>query len=301
MTAEFESAGHRVTGTSTRGGDRLEALDLSRRGQVERVLRGVEPDTIVHLAGIQSVPESWRDPALAFAVNTGGTAALLRAIEDSAPDAHLLLASTAAVYGEPLQMADDPGGGGVRPFEETDPTAPGSPYAASKAAAEVLAGECAARTGLRLTTARLFNQFGPDQPEGQIPAGFAASIATAEAKGKASVSLEVGNPGARRDYTDTRDTARAFRLAAERRVTGRLNFCSGETASLSRLIEGLSAASGIEVGIDHRPERANRNDVADFAGSPARLEQATGWRPRISLDETLAEMLEVRRRALRDG
>ena len=161
--------------------------------------------------------------------------------------------------------------------------------------------ESAARTGLPVTIARLFNQFGPDQPEAQLPAGFAASIAVAEAAGKDSIEVEVGNPDARRDYTDTRDSARAFRLLAEGRVTGTFNLCRGQTDRLGRLVEGLSQASSIGVRIEHRPERVNRNDVAEIAGSPARLEEATGWQPRIALDETLAEMLEVRRRALRDG
>ena len=247
----------------------------------------------MHLAGIQSVPESWRDPARVFRVNTGGTAALLRAIEHSAPEAHLLLASTAAVYGDRGPGDRDTS----RPFAEDDALAPGSPYAASKAAAEVLAGEAAARTGMPVTVARLFNQLGPDQPGSQVPAGFAASIAKAEAEGAAAVTLEVGNPDARRDYTDVRDTARAFRMVTEGRVTGKFNFCSGDSVPLSRLIDGLAAASGIAVEVEHRPESANRGDIDEFAGSPERLEAATGWRPQIGLDRSLAEMLAFRREA----
>jgi len=298
VTAEFEAAGHRVTGTSTAGGETLVALDLSQPQQVEQALSATRPDVLVHLAGIQSIPLSWQDPSAVLAVNTGGTAALLRAMESSSPRTHLLLASTAAVYGMPSSAGAEYGGR-AKPFEESDPVAPESPYGASKAAAEVLVGESAARTGLPVTVARLFNQFGPDQPESQLPASLAASIAAAEAEGKDAVELEVGNPGARRDYTDTRETARALRLLAEGRVTGTFNCCHGQTEPLSRLVEGLSQASRIEARIDHRPERANRNDVAEIAGSPARLEAATGWKPRISLDETLTEMLEFRRRALR--
>jgi GDP-4-dehydro-6-deoxy-D-mannose reductase len=298
VVAGFEASGHRVTGTSTAGGDGLIALDLGGApARFEQVLDQARPDTVVHLAGIQSVPDSWSDPARVFRANTGGTAALLRALEHSAPRSHLILASTAAVYGEP-----GPGGeGATAPFDEDDPVGPGSPYAASKAAAELLAGECAVRTGLAVTIARLFNQFGPDQPTSQVPAGFAETIAAAEIAGGRSVSLEVGNPDARRDYTDTRDTARALRLVAENRVTGCFNFCSGGTLSLAELVEGLAAAANVDVGIEHRPERANRNDVEEFAGSPARLEAATGWRPQIPARQSLAEMLEFRRGQLPDG
>jgi GDP-4-dehydro-6-deoxy-D-mannose reductase len=302
VAKEFESAGHRVTGTSRSGEGPLIALDLDEPGRIEQVLETVRPDSLVHLAGLQSIPESWRDPARAFRANTGGTAALLRAIEHSAPDVHLVLASTAAVYGEPRAAVPDHGAvGHPAPFDESDPVRPGSPYAASKAAAEVLAGELAARLGLQVTIARLFNQIGADQPCSQNPAGFAARIAEAEMAGESAVTLEVGNPGARRDYTDTRDTARALRLAVEGCVTGTLNVCSGETRPLKQLIERLSKASTVEVRMDRRPGRANRNDPAVLAGSPARLKSATGWEPGVRLDESLAGLLEARREALREG
>jgi GDP-4-dehydro-6-deoxy-D-mannose reductase len=302
VTKEFESAGHRVTGTSRSGEGPLTALDLSRPGRIEQVLETVRPDSLVHLAGLQSIPESWRDPARAFRINTGGTATLLRAVERSAPDVHLVLASTAAVYGKPRTAGPDHDTvGQPAPFDESDPIRPGSPYAASKAAAEVLAGELAARLGLPVTIARLFNQIGADQPCSQNPAGFAARIAEAEIAGESAVALEVGNPDARRDYTDTRDTARALRLALEGRVTGTLNVCSGETRPLTQLIERLSKASTVEVRMDRRPGRANRNDPAVLAGSPARLKSATGWEPGVRLDESLAGLLEARREALREG
>ncbi len=108
---------------------------------------------------------------------------------------------------------------------EADPMRPESPYGASKAAAELLAMEVARRTGLPVTVARLFNQIGPGQPDAQVPAGFAGRITEAEAGGEARVTLEVGNPAVERDYTDTRDTARAMRLLVEQRATGTFNLC----------------------------------------------------------------------------
>jgi GDP-4-dehydro-6-deoxy-D-mannose reductase len=86
-------------------------------------------------------------------------------------------------------------------------------------------------------------------------------------------------------------------MVTEGRVTGKFNFCSGDSVPLSRLIDGLAAASGIAVEVEHRPESANRGDIDEFAGSPERLEAATGWRPQIGLDRSLAEMLASRREA----
>ena len=298
--AEFESAGHRVTGTSTTGGGSLVAMELEEPDRIGEVLGAVVPEVVVHLAGFQSVRGAWEDPAGAFRINTGGTAALLRAIERSCPATHLILVSSAAVYGD-APAASDATGSGRNPltFEESNPLRPESPYGASKAAAEILAGETASRTGLAVTVVRLFNQIGADQPASQVPAGFAASIAGAEADGESRMTLEVGNPEAARDYTDTRDTARALRLLAEGRVTGTLNVCSGTTHSLVRVVEGLAKVSETEVEIETAPERANRNDVAAFGGSPERLEQATGWQPEVSLDQSLSGLLEAQRAALR--
>jgi len=322
---EFESEGHRVTGTSTSGEGGLSALDLERPEQIAEVLEEARPEVIVHLAGIQSVRESWKDPARAFRVNTGGTAALLREAERQVPGVHFLFASTAAVYGGasaaeqgqteiervPSSGPDRTGGpdpasgpdraGGLLAYSESDPIRPGSAYGASKAAAEVLVLEAAARTGMPVTIARLFNQTGAGQPAAQVPAEFADRIARAEAEGAGRVVLDVGDPGKARDFTDTRDTARALRLVAEHGTTGRLNFCTGETHSLGQVIEVLSGLTEIEVVVRRSPGNSNPNDVLVISGSPERLKQATGWAPGFTLEQSLAGLLEAQRAARRQG
>ncbi|MEX0620815.1 MAG: NAD-dependent epimerase/dehydratase family protein [Solirubrobacterales bacterium] len=295
---EFESHGHQVTGTSTSGEGGLSELDLEQPGQITRTLKQARPEVIVHLAGIQSVRECSEHPARAFRVNTGGTATLLREAERLVPGAHFLLVSTAAVYGR-TTTAGDPAGSEPRPLSESDPVRPESPYGASKAAAEYLAFEVASRTGMPVTIVRLFNQVGAEQPAAQVPAGFAAALALAEASGQSRLVLEVGDPGKARDFTDIRDTARALRLISERQVTGRLNVCSGETRSLAWIIEGLSDLTELKVVTRRVPERSNPNDVPTVRGSAERLESATGWSPRIPMDESLAGLLENQRVQLR--
>lgn len=302
-----------MTGTSTSGEAGLSALDLERPEQIAEVLEEARPEVIVHLAGIQSVRESWKDPSRALRVNTGGTAALLREAERLVPGVHFLLASTAAVYGgsgpaeqgqTEIERAPSSGpdrAGGLLPFSESDPIRPESAYGASKAAAEVLVLEAAARTGMPVTVARLFNQTGAGQPAAQVPAGFADEIARAEAEGAGRVVLDVGDPGKARDFTDTRDTARALRLVAEHGVTGRLNFCTGETHSLGQVIEVLSGLTEIEVVVRRSPGNSNPNDVLVISGSPERLRQATGWTPGFTLEQSLAGLLEAQRAASRQS
>ena len=246
---------------------------------------------VVHLAGASSVAGSWRDPGAAFRANASGTAALLRAVELIAPSAHFVLASSAAVYGRPQRRPD----GSTAPFTEEDEMRPASPYGASKAAAEILAFESGARTGLPVTAARLFNQTGPGQRGSDAPVQFADAIAAAEAEGEGVARIELGNPGAARDYTDVRDTARALRMLAEKRVTGRLNVCSGRVTTMAGLVSLLGGLGEVAVETVTAPERAHENDVQVVAGSPARLEAATGWSPEVPLEDSLVALLESRR------
>jgi GDP-4-dehydro-6-deoxy-D-mannose reductase len=299
VVEEFGRAGHSVTGTSSSGSgsDGLLSLDLEQPEGFAAVLEQVRPEVVVHLAGIQSVPESWKDPARSFRVNTGGTAGLLREIGSFDAGIHFVFASSAAVYGNPsLPEGEDPRTWVPRPFVESDPLRPESPYGASKAAAEVLAIEAATRTGMPLTIARLFNQIGADQPAGQVPAGFAAEICEAASRGESEVTIEVGNPERERDYTDVRDTARALREVMEAGVTGRINFCSGRTHPLSRLIEGLGRLGGIEVIVKRKPEMSSPNDFVRLGGSADRLKQTTGWSAEVPLDESLAGLLAAQGR-----
>jgi GDP-4-dehydro-6-deoxy-D-mannose reductase len=303
---EFRLAGHTVSGTSSGAGnagggsegtvaaeDSLLPLDLEKPEGFAAVFEESRPEVLIHLAGLQSVPDSWKDPARCFRVNTGGTASLLREVTRFDPAIHFILASSAAVYGNPSAGE----GREPRAFRESDPIRPESPYGASKAAAEILAAESSARKGMPLTIARLFNQIGADQPAGQVPAEFAREICRAAAQGKDRVVLEVGDPDRTRDYTDTRDTARALRKVSEARLTGKINFCSGQTHALHRLIDGLSRLSEIEVTVQRTPGRSNPNDSVRVAGSAELLEQSIGWAPEISLDETLAGLLAAQGRA----
>ena len=84
-------------------------------------------DAVVHLAAESSVAGSWDDPLRAWRVNVGGTVNVLEAVRAEQPDARVLVASTCEVYGR----------AGRIPTPEDEPVRPLSPYAATKAAAEL--------------------------------------------------------------------------------------------------------------------------------------------------------------------
>ena len=107
-------------------------------------------ESVVHLAAASSVAASWTDAGEPWRVNALGTVNLLEAVRLDAPGARVLVVSTGEVYGQADEI----------PTPETAPFRPTSPYAASKAAAE-LAAEQFARAGSDVVVARAFQHEGP--------------------------------------------------------------------------------------------------------------------------------------------
>ena len=102
-------------------------------------------------------------------------------------------------------------------------------------------------------------------------------------------ALVTGNPDSRRDYTDVRDVVRAYRLLAERGAAGIYNVCSGRTASAAELVEALGAGAGVAVEHVVDPGLVRAHEVMEIRGANDRLRAATGWKPEIPLERTLAD------------
>lgn len=250
-------------------------------------LREVAPAAVCHLAAATSVAESWRRGAETWRVNVLGTVALLDAVRAEAPEARTLVVSTGEVYGP------TPHG----PAGEETPVAPLSPYAASKAAAELAATRAARAEKLDVVVARPFQHAGPGQDERFAIGSWTARIARLERAGGGE--LEVGDLTVRRDLTDVRDVTRAYRLLLDPATpAGTYNVCSGRTVELATVLDTLVRLAREPVEVRDNPALRRPVDVPVLAGDPARLEAATGWRAEIPLEQTLADALdEARRRA----
>lgn len=258
-------------------------LDVTDSEAVRAAVSEAAPDAVYHLAGIASVAESWRAPEHVFHVNAGGTLALLDAVRTSPPVPRVLLVSSAEVYGRVAPEA--------LPIGEAAPMAPATPYAASKAAAELVGVQAFHGWGVPVVRARPFNHIGPGQSvEFAVPA-FARRIV--EAAGTGAAALTVGNLMARRDFTDVRDVVRAYRLLVLSGEPGEAyNVCSGRDVLLEDVVRRLLAAAGADLALEVDPDLLRPVDVPVLRGDPAKLQAATGWTPTVPLDRTLADVLD---------
>ncbi len=301
-------AGNRVYGLSRRGNwpaasarlardVELRACDLCAVGEVEAVLRDVEPEQIYHLAGYAGVGSSFREPDEAWRGNLTATRCLYDAVVrwrggraarsgDRATTGYgprILFVGSGLIYG----TADGPG----QAQDERSELRPSSPYAASKAAADLVSYQYTCEPGLDVVRARPFNHIGPRQSPQFAIAHFAKQLVAIE-RGKQPPVLETGNLGPCRDLTDVRDMVAAYILLMERGRTGEAyNIGSGQAWSIGSVLQRLLALSGRAVEVRQRPELVRASDPAAVRAEASKLRRETGWAPRYSLDQTLADTL----------
>jgi GDP-4-dehydro-6-deoxy-D-mannose reductase len=275
LLAHLESEGDQIAPSEVE-------LDVTEAATLTDAITGAAPDAICHLAAQASVGSSWQDKTATYTVNTLGALNVIEAALACTRPPRVLLISSSEVYGRVTP--------GELPIGEEHALAPVSPYAASKAAAELIGLQAWLGQGLEVVRARPFNHTGPGQrPDFVVPA-LAKQVAAAAAAGTRVV--ETGNLEARRDITDVRDVVRAYRDLLEQGAPGEVyNVCRGEAVSIEDVARRLLALAGIDLEIVVDPARVRPVDLLELRGDASRLRAATGWVPEIPFDETLADVL----------
>jgi dTDP-glucose 4,6-dehydratase len=233
-----------------------------------------EADAVIHAAAESHVDRSIEKPVEFMRTNLLGTQTLLDACR--ATGTRMLMISTDEVYGP-----GDPGGG---TFEEDHALAPSSPYAASKAAADLLCNAYAATYGVPVTVVRGTNAFGPRQIERVVPTYVLAAL-----DGR---SVPVYGEGTqRREFLHVRDWVRAALLVLDRGEPGVVyNIGSGHELSNVELARRICALAGVDDSlISFVPDRPGHD--FRYGVSSARLE-LLGWKPEIAFDDGLAETVQ---------
>jgi GDP-4-dehydro-6-deoxy-D-mannose reductase len=279
LVEHLEASGDEVVALDHRG---PVPVDITDGPALRSALADARPDVVYHLAGWSHVGTSWIDPVSVLRANAEGTLQLLEAARAARVDRVLCVAS-ADVYGR-VDPAD-------LPLTEASPIRPTSPYGATKAAADALALQAFLGHGLATIRVRPFNHIGPGQSEQFVAPALAGRIARAERDGLDSIP--VGNLTPRRDLTDVRDVVRAYRLLVERGEPGEVyNVCSGEDLSVQEVADRLVARADRPVALVPDADLQRPVDLAVLRGDPTKLQAATGWQRTITIDQTLADLLD---------
>jgi dTDP-glucose 4,6-dehydratase len=240
---------------------------------VKELVGGV--DVVVNFAAETHVDRSITNPIAFFESNAVGTLTLLDHARRTG--ARFVQVSTDEVYGQALNLER---------FTEKDKLNPSSPYAASKAAADLMVEAFHKTYGLHTTILRCTNNFGPYQfPEKFIPKTIISAII-----GK---RIPIYGDGMQvRDWTYVRDFCHAIDLAIENGASGAIyNVSTGnEVVNLElakRILARLSKPEALLEFVEDRPA----HDVR-YSLDSSKIRDELGWKPAESFGDALNETID---------
>ena len=262
--------------------------DVASREEVEAVGSGGrssplgKPTAVVHFAAESHVDRSIHDASAFLRTNVQGTQVLLDAARRFEL-ARLLHVSTDEVYG--TLAPDDP------PFTEATPLAPNSPYAASKAAADLLCRAAVHTHGQDVVITRCSNNYGPYQfPEKLIPLMIVRALN--------DQPLPVYGDGMQvRDWLYVTDHCRGILAALERGQAGAVYNIGGASRQgdaaekpnievVRHILDALGKPHTLIQHVQDRPGHDRR-----YAIDASKIEQELGWSPRVPFQEGLARTI----------
>ena len=259
-------------------------LDILQKESIVALFREIRPDYIYHLAAQSSVSVSWKNPALTVYVNVKGGVNVLEALRELDYKPRVLFIGSGEEYGHILPNET--------PIKEENVSRPGNIYAATKACQNMLAKIYADAYGLDVMMVRAFNHIGPNQMPLFVVADFCKQVAEIEAGNREPV-MKVGNLSAKRDFTDVRDVVRAYALLMKSGCAGETyNIGSGHAIAIEDILKQILDHSTVEIRVEVDPERLRPVDVPIIEADTTKVYEATGWKPEISLEQTIRETLD---------
>lgn len=270
---------------------RLETCDLATVAvaDLSELIARKQPEAIYHLAAQSNPQASLTDPWGTWSANLLGTLNLLEATRATGLSPRIVLVGTGVSYGNPAPE--------FLPVRESCPVRPNNPYAASKAAVDLLGIQNYLTHGMAVLMARPFNHSGPGQADLYALSSFAKQVAEVEAGRRDRI--EVGNLNVVRDFTDARDIVRAYRLLVERGHAGEIyNIGSGRDVTLGAMLEVLQGLAKVPVEVRVDPSRVRPVDQPRLLADATKLHTDTGWAPRYTIEQTLTDMLDWWRQRL---
>src|SRR5258708_3058306 len=243
---------------------------------ISRIFRAERPEIVFHEAAQMSVKASTDDPAYDAHVNVFGLINVLNACVATGVR-KVIFASSGATYGNPTYL----------PIDEEHPQRPASPYGITKMVAEHYLKYYALDHGLRFTSLRYGNVYGPRQ-DTHGEAGVVAWFSRQLLRGEIPTIHWDGEQV--RDYVFVRDVARANVLAASAGDDACIGIGTGVGTSVNQVFQTMCDILGVQVTPNRAPRRPGDLRTAYFLSYRAR--QLLGWEPRVSLQTGMATTLD---------
>jgi dTDP-glucose 4,6-dehydratase len=250
--------------------------DLRDAESVARAVEGTE--VVFHLGAQIAIPYSYVNPRDYVETNVTGTLNVALAAQAHGVE-RVVQTSTSEVYGTARQV----------PITEDHPLEPGSPYAATKVAADKLMDSFHRSFDLPVVILRPFNTYGPHQ-------SARAVIPTIVSQALAGDQLRLGSLDPRRDLTFVTDTVDGFvRAATAEAAVGRtIQLGTNHDVSVGEIVETVGRVLGKELKVTEDPDRVRpaNSEVMRLISSPALAKELLGWEPTVPLDEGLRRTIE---------
>jgi GDP-4-dehydro-6-deoxy-D-mannose reductase len=257
--------------------------DLRNGQRVTQILKEYEPTHVFHM-GAQSLPTvSWADPVFTFESNIMGSLYLFEALRRVKRPPVVVSACSSAEYGHVPASAV--------PVNEGQPLRPLHPYGISKVCLDLLAREYFLDYKIPVVNVRLFNTTGPGKTN-DAPSDFVRQLVGIKKSLQPPV-IEVGNLKPQRAFLDVNDAVRGFYCAAMKGRRGEAyNLCATQTHEIRQLLYTAIRLSGVKVEIRPVPKLMRPSDERIIFGSTHKIRKDTGWKPLLSIEQTLKSMLE---------
>lgn len=279
LVQRLAELGHEVHGTYEKDGPKdYRPLELTDESSIKRAVDG-SWQWVIHLAAVSGTKDAMADPEKAWNVNVAGTRRLITALGKLRTHPSVLVVSSSDVYGEGL---------GRRSLE-TDPLAPRSLYAATKAAAE-LAATCAAReTRTNLIIARPWPHTGPGQQDDRLLTRWIDELSGKNPR-------PTGDPATVRDFMHVDDVVNAYcALVGTSPRGGIYNVASGKGVTFGELFEMVCEVMGVKSTLVPHP---GQSEAAMYSvGDSTKLQADTGWKPAKSAYVAVEDLIKNRKHA----
>jgi UDP-glucuronate 4-epimerase len=254
---------------------RLVVADLRDRSAIESLFSGERFEVVIHLAAKAGVRPSVTNPHEYQEVNIGGTVNLLEASRKHGVS-QLIFASSSSIYG-PAATA---------PFSEEAPLLPISPYAATKAAGELICHTYSHLYGMRIVCLRFFTVYGARQRPDLAIHKFARLMA------EGSPLHVYGDGSAERDFTYIDDILQGVLAAIEYRRSPFevINLGESRTITINRMIGLLEDALGVKAIVEYHPPQAG--DMPLTYANISKAQRLLGYNPTTPIESGIGKFIE---------